>query len=153
MIDRDGRISHGAGCRRRRLLASHQTAFSQLENRPDKVAVVGSGYIAVELAVYSTRSAADVTQFVRFNGVLRSFDSMLGEKLRELMRESGVEIVTGATPVEVKKESSLTLVTEDGRRFDGFDCVLWAVGRDAEHRIPGTRRSGSGDRMRGVKSL
>jgi glutathione reductase (NADPH) len=104
--------------------------FFALENKPDKVAVVGSGYIAVELGGVLNALGAEVTQFVRFNGVLRSFDSMLGEKLRELMRESGVEIVTGATPVEVKKESSLTLVTEDGRRFDGVDCVLWAVGRE-----------------------
>ena len=103
--------------------------FFALEKRPDKVAVVGSGYIAVELGGVLNALGADVTQFVRFDSVLRSFDTMLGEKLMELMRDSGVEIVTGAAPVGVEEGSALTLVIEDGRRFDGFDCVLWAVGR------------------------
>ena len=103
--------------------------FFELGDRPSRVAVVGSGYIAVELGGVLNALGSDVTQFVRYDGVLRSFDTMLGEKLMGLMREGGVEIVTGATPVELAKRSSLEISMEDGRRFDGFDCVLWAVGR------------------------
>ncbi len=103
--------------------------FFALEERPKKVAVVGSGYIAVELGGVLNALGSEVTQFVRYDGVLRSFDTMLGENLMKLMRESGVDIVTGATPTELANDSSLTIVTEDGRRFDGFDCVLWAIGR------------------------
>ncbi|HEY5623141.1 MAG TPA: glutathione-disulfide reductase [Gammaproteobacteria bacterium] len=103
--------------------------FFQLQQRPGRVAVVGSGYIAVELGGVLNALGCSVSQFVRYDGLLRSFDAMIGGRLMELMRADGVEIVTGAVPAAVEKGESLALRTVDGRRYDGFDCVLWAVGR------------------------
>lgn len=48
--------------------------FFELEQLPRKVAVVGAGYIAVELAGVLNALGADTTIFTRRDGVLRSFD-------------------------------------------------------------------------------
>ncbi|MEM9056460.1 MAG: glutathione-disulfide reductase [Pseudomonadota bacterium] len=105
--------------------------FFELTARPRRVAVVGSGYIAVELAGMLQALGAEVQQFVRFDGVLRHFDALLSETLMSEMRASNIEIVTHAVPHAVERDDAgLAMVAEDGRRFAGFDTVLWAVGRE-----------------------
>ena len=105
--------------------------FFELEECPAKVAVVGSGYISVELGGMLRALGSQVTVFLRYDSVLRSFDAMLRGHLMEAMREEGIEIVTEAVPRSLAGRSGdLTLTTEDDRRFPGFDTVLWAVGRE-----------------------
>ena len=103
--------------------------FFDLERLPRSVAVVGSGYVAVELGGVLGALGAKVSLFLRYDRVLRSFDPMLSDRLMEAMRHAGVEIVTGAVPAGVHGGTSLTLETEDGGRYDGFDALLWAIGR------------------------
>ncbi len=104
--------------------------FFELEQCPRRVAVVGSGYIAVELAGVLQSLGAQVRQFVRYDSVLRSFDSMLSSKLMEALAALGVEVVTGTVPSGVKQTKGLCFVDGAGREFDGFDCLIWAIGRD-----------------------
>lgn len=105
--------------------------FFELEQCPRKVAIAGSGYIAVELAGMFRALGAEVSLFARFDGVLRGFDEMLREQLHDALRDDGIEVVTGAIPESVEKSSNgLTLTTEGGREFQGFDCLLWAIGRN-----------------------
>ena len=47
----------------------------------------------------------------------------------EHMLESGIEMITGAVPSGVESKNGLILTTKDGRTFEGFDCLLWAIGR------------------------
>ena len=103
--------------------------FFELEEQPERVAVVGSGYIAAELAGVFRALGSDVSVFVRFDRLLRSFDPMLSEHLMSNMRAAGIEIVSGAVPRAVGGANSIALETEDGRTFDGFDALLWAIGR------------------------
>lgn len=103
--------------------------FFELDRRPQRVAVVGSGYIAVELAGVFASLGSEVVQFIRYDRVLRAFEEMLGRQLMAHMLDSGMELVTEAVPGAVHEEKGLVLTTEDGRAFDGFDCLLWAIGR------------------------
>ncbi len=104
--------------------------FFDLEALPRRTAVIGSGYIAVELAGVLSALGSEVVQLVRYDGVLRAFDSMLGQHLAEHMRESGIELVSGAVPESVRSgDEGLTVRTVDQREFEGFDCLLWAIGR------------------------
>ena len=57
--------------------------FFELENRPQRVAIVGSGYVSVELAGVFNALGSDTTVLVRKDSVLRSFDRMLGEEWLE----------------------------------------------------------------------
>ena len=103
--------------------------FFELDSQPNRVAVIGSGYIAVELAGVFRALGSDVVQFIRYDRVLRAFEEMLGEHLMEHMSASGIEMTTGAVPSAVHSKDGLVLTTRDGRVFDGFDCLLWAIGR------------------------
>jgi glutathione reductase (NADPH) len=105
--------------------------FFELEALPRRVTVVGSGYIAVELAGVLRSLGSDVTLCTRHDALLRNFDPMLGEKLAAAMRAAGVELVglVHTRSLERAPDGTLTLVAADGRRLGGFDTVLWAVGR------------------------
>lgn len=103
--------------------------FFELARLPEKVAVVGSGYVAVELAGVLHALGSEVSLFVRFDGVLRRFDDMLSERLQHEMGAAGIDIVTHAVPKALSQSDRLELSTADGRRFGGFDTVLWAIGR------------------------
>ena len=106
--------------------------FFELESRPQRVAVVGSGYIACELAASFRELGSHVEQFIRKDRLLTNFDVMLGKSLMREARAQGMIIQERAIPAAVRAVSGKkTLVTQDGREFAGFDCVLWAIGRDA----------------------
>ncbi|MBT8099303.1 MAG: FAD-dependent oxidoreductase, partial [Gammaproteobacteria bacterium] len=68
---------------------------------------------------------------VRKDGVVRSFDSMLGSELMAAMRASGMSLTTGVVPKTVEKTGDgITMISEDGRRLGPVDCLLWAIGRE-----------------------
>jgi glutathione reductase (NADPH) len=104
--------------------------FFELDALPGRVAIVGSGYISVELAGMLRALGAEVSLFVRFDGVLREFDEMLQRSAGAALRADGIELHLHAIPAGVEKNSDgLELVTEDGNRFGTFDSLIWAIGR------------------------
>jgi glutathione reductase (NADPH) len=54
--------------------------FFQLQQRPRRVAMVGSGSVSVELAGVFNALGSETTLFVRKDGVLRSIDTMLQQE-------------------------------------------------------------------------
>jgi glutathione reductase (NADPH) len=106
--------------------------FFSLEQRPKRVAIVGSGYVACELAGAFHELGSEVEIFIRKDHLLMSFDVMLGKSLMREMHAQGIIIHHHVVPARVGEHSGLkSLSATDGREFAGFDCLLWAVGRDA----------------------
>jgi glutathione reductase (NADPH) len=104
--------------------------FFELETQPQRVAVVGSGYVACELAGVFRELGSEVEMFIRRERPLWSFDAMLGKSLMQEMRAQGIVIHEQVLPSAVREQSGQkTLIGSDGREFPGFDCLLWAVGR------------------------
>ncbi len=105
--------------------------FFELENLPRRVAVVGSGYIAVELAGMLNALGSDVTMLLRREHLLRDFDAMLRENLMEEMLGDGIDILARTQVREVCRANDGTLVIEceNGQRLEGFDELIWAIGR------------------------
>jgi glutathione reductase (NADPH) len=105
--------------------------FFTLEERPQRVLIAGSGYIAVELGGVFNALGSDVMIVVRKDGVVRSFDAMLGEEVMEAMEASGIRFDIHVIPESLEKtDEGLVMTSEDGRRFGPVDCVLWAIGRE-----------------------
>lgn len=105
--------------------------FFELEERPQRVLIVGSGYVAVELAGIFHALGSKTEVVVRKDGIVRSFDKMLGSELISAMREAGIGVTTKVVPAEVEQTAGgLVLTSEDGRSFGPVDSVLWAVGRE-----------------------
>ena len=104
--------------------------FFELERRPRLAAVVGAGYIAVELAGILRGLGSDVTLHLRRNSVLRRFDEILQRACLEGLADSGVRIVTDFVPAGVTRgRGGLHLESSPDRRSGPFDALLWAVGR------------------------
>jgi glutathione reductase (NADPH) len=120
-------------------LGTTSDGFFDLEKRPDRVAVVGSGYIAIELAGIFASLGAKATLVLRGHRALKDFDSMLGEAMLKIMREEGIEVATDAWPHALERTAMGTLELEvrDGRRLTPFDSVIWAIGR-----VPATEELG-----------
>lgn len=104
--------------------------FFDLTDLPKKTAVVGAGYIAVELAGILKELGSDVSLFIRRDQALRNFDSMITTNVTESIENLGINLVRQSSSVSVVKEAdgTLTYSTTAGT-FKGFDCLLWAVGR------------------------
>jgi glutathione reductase (NADPH) len=106
--------------------------FFELERRPQRVAVIGSGYVACELAGSFRELGSETELFIRKDHLLTHFDVMLGKSLMREMAGQGIAIHTGVVPAALTERSGTkTLTAADGREFAGFDCVLWAIGRSA----------------------
>lgn len=104
--------------------------FFALQALPERVAIAGAGYIAVELAGVINALGAQTHLFVRKHAPLRNFDPMLYQTLVEVMQQEGIELHSQAIPQSVVKnaDGSLTLHLEDGRQ-QTVDCLIWATGR------------------------
>jgi glutathione reductase (NADPH) len=105
--------------------------FFELPDRPERVAIVGAGYVAAELSSVFAALGTRTTVVLRQDCLLRSFDEMLGESLLTVMRADGMEVVTHAVPRALDRNAAgeLTLQLADGRSAGPFDAVVWAVGR------------------------
>lgn len=104
--------------------------FFALDQCPSTVAVVGSGYIAVELAGMLKGLGAEVTLIVRKQQVLREFDAMLGEALVTAYQQLGIEIlfeteVTALSRGELGVEATLSRGAPRA-----FSQLIFAIGRD-----------------------
>lgn len=104
--------------------------FFALKALPKRVAVVGAGYIACEIASVLHSLGAQTHQFVRKATPLRSFDPLIVETLMEVVTLEGQKLHTFAIPQSVTKnnDNSLTLTLENGESYI-VDCVIWAIGR------------------------
>ena len=104
--------------------------FFDLNDRPERVAVLGAGYIAVELAGVLHALGSETHLLVRKHKPLRSFDDMLSDTLVDIMAEEGPALHTHSVPKEITKENdgSLTVHLENGNSLN-VDTVIWAVGR------------------------
>ena len=104
--------------------------FFELKECPQRVALIGSGYIAVEFAGMFSALGSDTTILVRKDGVLRKFDALIREALHQSFAQENIGLETGAVPQAIEAtENGLGVRAEDGRKFGPFDCVVWAVGR------------------------
>jgi glutathione reductase (NADPH) len=104
--------------------------FFELNEQPKKVAVVGAGYIAVELAGVLHALGSKTSLLIRYDHFLRTFDEVLGDTLMEVMSDEGLDVERRTTVTAVTRATDGTLTLEAGERtLPGWDCVLWAIGR------------------------
>ncbi|KAF2736539.1 hypothetical protein EJ04DRAFT_511028 [Polyplosphaeria fusca] len=128
--------------------------FFDIEVLPKKIAVVGAGYIAVELAGVLNAIGVEVHLFIRGDTFLRTFDPMIQETLTKTYEDAGVVIhkqfgsfkkverldqysasvqegahekrTEGASP-----DKQLRITDENGHTFE-VNELLWAIGRTPE---------------------
>jgi glutathione reductase (NADPH) len=125
-------------------LGSISDDFFALTRQPREVAVVGSGYIAVEIASTLLALGSRVTMLVRGQSLLSHFDGMLGSALADELQKDGVTLRFNTAVTELRTDPAralsaaersrarhpltVTAVLSDGETAD-FDWLLWATGR------------------------
>ncbi len=109
--------------------------FFALQARPDKVAIVGSGYIAVELAGVLNSLGSEVTLYLRKKHVLGEFDNLVSTTLFKELQSSGITLKTKCQIESISKNDAGLLEVEDnqGNTQSGLDQVIYAVGRSPDH--------------------
>ncbi len=113
-------------------LGIDSNGFFALKTQPKKVAVVGSGYIAVELAGMLNAFGCTTSLIFRQESLLRLFDPLLSQKLMQAYQLQGIELKAHHVPVSLEKANgSLTLSFSNNEKLSGFDTVIWAIGRHA----------------------
>lgn len=105
--------------------------FFALDTQPQKVAVVGGGYIALELAGVLNALGSETHMLHQGFPVLIGFDSLMQTTLRKQMQADGIIFNdTGKiTRVVKQNDGKLTLHFNDGTTLSDLDQLLWAIGR------------------------
>lgn len=100
------------------------------EELPKSVAVVGAGYIAVELAGVLHTLGVKTDLFVRRDRPLRNFDSYLIDGLMAEMEKSGPALHIHKIPTRVEKlaDGQLKIHFQDGSNHTA-EHIIWAIGR------------------------
>ncbi len=121
---------------REHVITSDETFY--LESFPQKVIVVGGGYIAVEFAGIFHGLGAETVLSYRRDLFLRGFDSDVRETLRDEMAAKGVDLRfnSSVNSVEKNADGSLTVTWSDNTT-EQCDTILYATGR-----VPNTDQIG-----------
>ncbi|XP_003224697.2 glutathione reductase, mitochondrial [Anolis carolinensis] len=114
--------------------------FFELEELPKRSIIVGAGYIAVELAGILSALGSKTSLLIRYDKVLRNFDSMISTNCTEELEHSGVEVWKHAQIKSVTKSPSgrlaITVASSPPSQkptvntVEDVDCLLWAIGRE-----------------------
>ncbi|CAM9947476.1 unnamed protein product [Ascophyllum nodosum] len=126
-------------------LCINSDGFFELSEQPRKVAVIGAGYIAVELTGIFNALGSEAHLFIRKARAMRTLDPYICDLLDEEMKKSGINVHANSQTEKVEKDSEtgkLTLFTKDGQVHEGFDIVLMAIGRSPNVEALNLRRRG-----------
>ncbi|KAI9829043.1 MAG: Glutathione reductase [Thelocarpon impressellum] len=130
--------------------------FFELEKQPKKVAVVGAGYIAVEMSGMFQALGTETHLFIRQDTFLRTFDPMIQEKIVQEYERQGITIHKRSSQTKVEKhperEGWLKVHYKDstGEGVLDVDCLLWAVGRAPEVEDLGLEKAGVKQNEKGL---
>jgi glutathione reductase (NADPH) len=100
-----------------------------LKSLPERVAIVGGGYIAVEFAGIFHGLGAETVQLYRGPLFLRGFDDDVRAALAEEMRKRGIDLRFEATVEKIEKTGSGLVATLNDRSAVEVDQILYATGR------------------------
>jgi len=106
------------------------TGALALKQVPKKLAVVGAGYIGLELGFAFAKMGSNVTVVEALARILPLYDADLTRPIARRLQELGVEVMTGARVKGLAKGQALSVEAEDGdTRTLAADKILVTVGR------------------------
>lgn len=105
--------------------------FFYLKEKPNKVAIIGSGYIGVELTGVLHSLGAETHLLMRGDRPLSRFDALLGDTLLEIMNQQGIHCYSNhkAQSIYLENNNRKAIQCQGGSILSNFDAVIVAVGR------------------------
>jgi len=119
----------GVGIDERRIVSS--TGALSLDHVPDRLVVIGGGYIGLELGSVWRRLGAKVTVVELLDHIVPNMDRDLGQALQRALARSGIEFKLGTKVVGLREaQGGLSLEIEGPERQAlAADTVLVSIGR------------------------
>ncbi|XP_002962386.2 glutathione reductase, chloroplastic/mitochondrial [Selaginella moellendorffii] len=111
-----------------------------LPARPEKICIVGAGYIALEFASIFNGFGSEVHVFLRGPKVLRGFDDEIRDFVADQMAAKGVKFHFEESPEAVEKCPDGSLLLRTNKSTEKTKCVMFATGR-----APNTKNLGLED--------
>jgi mercuric reductase len=108
------------------------TSLLQLQEVPKRLAVIGSGYIAMELGQLMHNLGAQVTLMQRSERLLKEYDPEISDAVTNFILEQGIELVTGATYEKIEEVDGIKKIhieVNGEKRIVEADQLLIAAGR------------------------
>jgi len=113
-----------------------------LPSLPEKVIIVGGGYIGVEFAGIFHGLGAKTTQLYRGELFLRGFDDDIRKTLADEMRKRGIELRFNADITKIEKAGTVLRATlTDGSVLEAQQ-ILYATGRGSKTPNLGLEKAG-----------
>jgi len=110
--------------------------FFDIETQPKKVAIVGAGYIAIEIAGMFHHLGTETHLFIRHDKFLRTFDPLIQDKLVAEYERQGIIIHKNSSQSKLEDIGNGTkrLHYEDsnGKGTLDVDVLMWGIGRSPE---------------------
>lgn len=103
--------------------------FLDLEVMPKRMAIVGTGYIAMEFATMANEAGADVTMFMHGDKALRPFHQPYVQLLMKEMEDEGITFIKNSDLRSFSKNGDVYTVTYAGGKTMDVDYILDASGR------------------------
>lgn len=100
-----------------------------LKALPDRIMIVGGGYIALEFAGIFNALGAKVDVVIRAGAVLRGFDDDVRNTVSEEMEKKGIAIHRDCVVRSIEKEGGRYSVYVDRNEEVIVDAVMYATGR------------------------
>ncbi len=110
----------------------NSTTIMELDTVPEHLVVLGGGYVGLEFAQMFRRFGSQVTVVQRGAQLLLREDADIAEKLTDILREDGIEILLKTEALRVAPATqgiTVTVRTPEGERTLTGSRLLAAVGR------------------------
>ena len=102
------------------------------ERRPGSAAILGSGYISMEMADALTRRGISVSVLARSGSVLKTVDADMGELIRSELQEHGVRVIDGVAVTSIAQEREDLVLKDQKGLLLKAGLVLVATGARPE---------------------
>jgi len=113
-----------------------------LEKLPERVLIIGGGYIACEFAGIYAGFGCKTTQAYRGGRLLRGFDPEIRGEVSIAQENNGITLKFNASPTAIKKTGGGYIVSFDDGSKIGTDLVFMATGRKPHTKGLGLEKAG-----------
>lgn len=105
--------------------------FFSLAKQPKKTAIIGGGYIGVELAGILNGLDSETHLLLRGEKPLSRFDDMLSDTLLEIMQQQGIYVHQNhkAQAIHLHSDGRKSITCQSGSVINNIDVIITAVGR------------------------
>lgn len=105
-----------------------------VDKKPQSAAVIGGGFVGVEMAENLKKTGIDVTLIEALDQIMAPLDKEMANILESQMQSNGVKLITGDGVDKFEGKESIEVVLKSGKRVKA-DMVILAIGVRAETKL------------------